>query len=197
MFAILTALTSMAQLNPGQLAAYMAPARYPATSLIEDPEAPGGHGVAEGFPPTPLDRRLEGGLRLVIEPQENQLHLRIQNGGQPVWLSATDGNLSAWMELRDGDTWKPAEYHMWATCGNSYHRVVLPSQHEFTFLRVLPGGRWSTQARFGVKVGEEVVYSNAVPVRTTRNRLLLNPDLAREHEVHTEWTVPTLVPRRS
>jgi len=197
MFAILTMLTAVGQLNPGQLATYMAPARYPATSVIEDPEAPGGHGVAEGFPPAPLTQRLEGGLRLVIEPSENQLHLRIQNGGQPVWLDATDGNLSAWMELRDGDAWKPAEYHMWAWCGNSHHRVVLPSQHEFTYLRVLPSGRWSTQVRFGVKVGEEVVYSNPVALRTMRNRLLLNPDLARENEVHTEWTVPTLVPRRN
>lgn len=193
--AILAVMTQSPPLRPSEYAHYMQHASYPCGSALPDPEAIGGHSVSSNLPcPITGDTRGREGLQLRVIPSGGTIQVRIQNFGEPVWLNAADGNLMAWLELRDGEKWKPTEYHYWIDCGNSYHRVLIPNMNEVFYMRPFASGPWRTQIRLAVEAGEKILYSDPVNVSTVRNRLLLNPIEAEKSEVFLGWSRPTLRP---
>ncbi|MBX3096875.1 MAG: hypothetical protein KF812_08435 [Fimbriimonadaceae bacterium] len=197
-FAVFASLVSTGQLRPSEYAQFMQAASYPCGSPITDPEALGGHGSSTNLPsPITGDNRGREGLQLRVVPNNGTVQVMIQNFGDPIWLDAADGNLLAWLELKDGDAWKPTEYHHWITCGNSYHRVLIPNMHQVFYARPFATGNWQTQIRLVVEAGEKTLYSEPVSVRTNRNRLLLNPIEAEKSEVYLGWGRPTLRPKGS
>jgi len=167
------AMSSQAKLDP----AYIIQARYPAGSIKQDPLAPGGNSESSNMPKLMTSKaRLQKTLGVELTPTDAGVNVRIFNASNgEEWLRAMDGNMMGWLEALDGKDWKPIEYHMFADCGNSYHRVVLPPNYEWTFQRIVPKGNWQTQVRFVVLEKDKTVTSQPIIMSIPPTRTKLNP----------------------
>lgn len=190
---MLTALTFGIAL--AQPSIFMSSAHYPAGSTKPDTTAIGGFGTSDKFPVKNDSATPKEFLTLVAS--KGALIVTIANHNQPdLWLPAADSNLRGWLEVQDGDTWKPAQYQMWASCGNSYHKVFLEQGSHLQYKVEVPTGAWATNMRFAfMSLDSKPNYSKPIPVSISKTIMQLDPEKAREYKVDTRWTIPTLLPK--
>ncbi len=176
--------------------AFMVQAFYPAGSLQKDPTEPGGHSVSSNMPvPMTFKSRMQRSLAVDLTPTKSGIAVRLFNASQTdEWLPAADGNLFGWLEALDGKVWRPIEYHMWYTCGNSFHRVVLPAAYQWTFDRPIAKGSWKTQVRWVLSRGNSRLESPSIELNIPPTRTTLTPAMAAQNQVAMQGT-PTLVPK--
>lgn len=175
----------------------MSLASYPAGSRTVDPQAPGGHGVSNNFP-TPISRpELRGkGLTALLVGSKDGVTLYLGNDRGESWLRASDGNLTGWLEAKNpAGQWKPIEFHHWAWCGNSRHRVNLPRGHEWRYTIPVARGSLRTFIRWRIPVEGGELVSNEVRYEMTPARFALPPHLAREYVLEADWIPPAIKPK--
>lgn len=179
--------------------AYMQHAAYPAGSLVEDTEAPGGFGTSDNFPKQFTPGRYPN--LLTISRTDEKISIAIANQtNETLWFRAADGNLIAWLEAKDGNTWKPIQYHNWYTCGNSYHRVALQTLRVFTYSIPIPTGSLKTEVRFAISQSSsegtnKPLYSHTIETTINPNLFKLDPEKFTDQKLTTEWVTPTVVPK--
>ncbi|HRJ95390.1 MAG TPA: hypothetical protein PLL78_01795 [Fimbriimonadaceae bacterium] len=180
-----------------QNAGYMSLASYPAGSAIADPEAPGGHGASDSFPAPITRKELRGkGLTALLLPSKAGVVLHIGNDRSDSWLRASDGSLQGWLEAKDATgKWRPIEYHHWAWCGNSRHRVNLPKGQEFRYFVRIAQGSLRTTIRWKLAQEGQELVSTEVTYDMAPQRFSLSPEVARQYELEAEWQPPTLKPK--
>lgn len=173
---------------------YMTPAQYPVGSLKKDPTEPGGHSESNNMPVPLVKKPLAAQLPAAnLTKTKNGVSVSLLNPTpNEIWLGAADGNLFGWLEAFDGKDWKPIEYHMWYSCGNSYHRVVLPPSYAWKFEKEMPKGDWKTQVRFTFMFDSKTISSEPIKMNLPKSKLELTPDLAKEYRV--SGPNPTLLP---
>lgn len=188
---LLLATTLLDQTPAAPDLAYMQGARYFAASPA-DPEAPGGYGTSDNQPYSYFQQGT--GLRATLEKGKGGVTLRLGNAGPDgVWLRAADSNLTAYLEAKDkSGAWRPIEWHHQITCGNSWHRVLLPAQHAWTFSVTLPAGTFKTQIRWRFKSAELEILSNAMTYSLPPSRFEIEPRLRDQYTLGTQGEMPTL-----
>lgn len=181
----LVAITVLALTQAKLDANYIVQARYPAASLKADTQALGGFGESKNFPkPRQVKSKLQSKLSIQLQPNDFGLTVRLFNASQKdEWLRAADGNMMAWLEAEDKGEWKPIEYHMWYTCGNSFHQVVLPPGYEWTYERPLPKGSWKTKVRWVVQQSGGLLKSDPIEMSIASTRTRLTPAEATKSEI--------------
>ena len=176
----------------------MQPARYPAASPIADTQALGGHGTSNNFP-KPIGDKLgaAGKLSVVLSHKDAMITVAIRNrNSKEEWLPAHDGNLIGHLEARYGNgAWRPIEYHMWASCGNSRHRVAVPSSQGFTYNVAILAGKTVAQVRWTIQREGAKLVSNTLDVPLQASKFDLPAELAKDKRVHTEWGYAALAPK--
>jgi hypothetical protein len=147
---------------------------FRAGSAIRDEEALGYFAPSNNLP-TELDRDAQPGtISLIALPEESVLFdpgtlgfrvILANNTGKTVVFHASDSRLGIVREALDVDgTWKPIEHLPSSFCGNSYHRVFLPSRHYWFFVAPVYAGSLATEMRFVLYLGSDhPVYSNQFP----------------------------------
>jgi hypothetical protein len=198
MLASLIVLASISAQNDKKDVAYMQPGVYSAASRSADPEALGGYGRNERYH-TPVDRvYLKNGLEARLEESKSGLTLRLSNGtSEGAWFRAADSDILAYLEAKDDKgQWRPIQFKHWYTCGNSYHRLLLPVSEGWTFPINLPRGRFETSVRWKYYGAEEPLYSNEIRYPIPETRFSLHPNLSGEWQLEFSGGVPTLMPKR-
>lgn len=189
---VLVASVALGQAQTAPDLQYMQAARYIAGSPA-DPEAIGGYGTSDNLPYSFFQQG--NGLRATVEQGKGGVTVRLGNAGPTeVWLRAADSNLTAYLEAKDeSGAWRPIEWHHQITCGNSWHRVLLPAQHAWTFSVGLPSGGLRTQLRWHFKSAELEIVSNVMSFSLPLTRFQLEPSLGKEWMLSTQSGMPTLV----
>ncbi len=187
------ALTSQIRVDPK----YMIQALYPAGSLKPDTVSPGGNASSPNMPHPIKGRRLgEKSFGANLTEAEGGVKIEFWNStDQDEWMRAADGNMLGWLEALDGKDWKPIEYHPWSDCGNSFHRVVLPSGYAWDYTKVVPRGDWRTLVRW-VAVREKLrVTSNMLMLNIPRTRVMIPPGMGGRFEIKNSG-YPIMMPKR-
>ncbi|MFM9872439.1 MAG: hypothetical protein ACKVQS_03115 [Fimbriimonadaceae bacterium] len=180
--------------------AYMQHAQYPAGSLIEDTQSPGGNATSDNFPKQFGPGRYTDFITL--NRQGEKINIAIANkSNETIWLRAADGNMLAWLEAKDGKTWRPIQWHYQITCGNSYHQIALQPGFVFVYTPTIPTGTLKTEVRFALYQMNEggsakPTYSHSVETTIDPNLFKLDPKQYPKDEVSTEWVTPTLRPKQ-
>ncbi|MBL8068179.1 MAG: hypothetical protein JNM28_07000 [Armatimonadetes bacterium] len=180
---------------------YISRASYPAKSPIRDQVSPGGFAESVNLP-QPNTAKTPNTTATVAQV-DGVTTVTLANRDNPnLWIRAADGNLLMWLEAKNGKKWQPIQYHLWITCGNSYHRVNLPEGQNFEFHPKIVSGTLQTQIRLAFyagtdAVGSEPSYSAPTNARIDPSQFLLDPQSAVDHVVATDWVIPTLMPKRN
>lgn len=177
---------------------FISPARYIAGSRVHDTRAPGGFGSSDRFPVAVADRRMLFSVpKAFLKAESGGFDIWLTNGGKSTaWFHAADSNLRAVLEAKDArGQWRPIEFHYWASCGNSYHRVALGQNEGWNFKVVVPKGPLRTQVRWHLYNNETDLFSNGVDAGIPRERFELSPEMAKGQRLRFDWGVPTLVPK--
>jgi len=136
-----------------------------------DKKATGGFGTSGNSPKRVMDRKIgrDGQVVLVALSQEQVPFNRNYRGLRLLLVNltkreaefpATDSQLNIVQEARDArGKWRPIEYLATSWCGNSDHRVFLPSGHYWEFAAPAYTGSIKTKLRF-VLQGKNPLYSN-------------------------------------
>lgn len=173
---------------------YMRMGTYIAGSALKDPEALGGFAVSDNLPREINDKTLLGnGPKATLKVVDGGLTLTLTNGGrQDSWFDAGDSKILAWLEARDvhGD-WQPIEYKPWYSCGNSFHRVGLPSGFGWTWRIEMPKGLFTTKVRWRYSI-KSLLLSNEVEVGIPPQRFRLSPDQSKTQAVDRENGYPMI-----
>jgi hypothetical protein len=161
---------------------YMLRGYFLAASPIPDSEALGGFGPS-GNLPIPLDREVPpDAVSLIALPEElvpfhsSQRGFRVilaNTTGRDVAFEASDSRLSIVREaLSPEGEWKAIEYLPSSWCGNSYHRVFLPSGQYWSFRAPAYAGAIETRMRFVLRGSSEgeAIYSNEFPGAVNREQ---------------------------
>lgn len=177
---------------------FMQPGAYLALSAQPDTQAAGGfyEGGAKALPLSSTNRGPRNlGVRIARQ-SGGGVRVEVRNTGTgDRWLPASDSNLQLYLEAKDpAGKWAPIEFHNWSWCGNSRHRVLLPSGYGWTFSSPLAEGPFNTRLRAVLK-GDKPILSNEIDAAIPRERFQLNPDLAKTMKLNLDWAVPTLVPK--
>jgi hypothetical protein len=190
----LIASLALAQTNPVVKNDYMTWAFYPAASRIDDQEAPGGFGRGNNFP-KPMNRKGEK-LMAVLEKTGKGIRVSVFNGSnQSAWLQAADSNLMGFLEAKDrSGVWQPIQFHHWYTCGNSYHRVNVPSKHGWEYQVDIPSGSVKTHVRWRLDMGETKLVSNELPFSLPATRFRLSPEMAQSYKLKSWGQYTAIVP---
>lgn len=176
---------------------FMQLARYVAGSDLADPQALGGFWSADVQPKPIPDLKLLGRATMAtLKRVGERLVLTLANSGKEVaWIHAGDSNLLGFLEAKDtGGNWRPIEYQPWYTCGNSYHRVGLPSGQGWTFTVPVPPGNLKTQVRWRHQRRGETIYSNSLATTIPSTRFDLEPAVRAKSKVRYDGDFPFLVP---
>jgi hypothetical protein len=135
-----------------------------------DKAAPGGYGRSDNMPKRITSRQgKKDSVTLVALPNET-IPFRKSNQGFRLLLinrtksqatfSASDSRLPIIQEALDSKgRWRPIEYLPVSFCGNSDHRVFLPSEQYWEFAAPTYSGKQRTRLRF-VLQQEHPIYSN-------------------------------------
>lgn len=180
--------------------AYISRASYPAKSPVPDQLSPGGFAESSNLP-RPNSAQTPNAVA-TVEQADGVTTVTLANRDNPnLWFRAADGNLLMWLEAKNGTKWQPIQYHLWITCGNSYHRVNLPEGQNFEFHPKIAPGTLQTQIRLAYcagtgALGSEASYSAPANARIDPSQFLLDPQTAVDNVVATDWVVPTLKPKR-
>lgn len=94
----------------------------------------------------------------------------INTGGDTLFFQAQDSRLNMVVEARDRDgQWKPIEYLPNSWCGNSYHKLFLPTGKYWEFKTPVHTGKFETSLRVSLSYGRdaknrksETIYSNEI-----------------------------------
>lgn len=183
-----------------QTSGLMGQARYVAGSVEVDKSAPGGFGSSDNYP-----LAIDSGIpaeALSVKREGKHLVVTIANRDNGnLWIQAADSNLMGWLEAKDGATWKPIQYHTWASCGNSNHRVKLPKGFYWRFEEPIADGRMVTDVRFVLLTNEnrsreeEPVYSKSFRVSLDAGVFRLPAPVSADSVLKTDRVVPTLMPK--
>jgi len=175
-------------------------ARYPAASPKADPQALGGHGTSNNFPKPISDKvGAAGKLSVTVSQRDGRVTVAIRNRGTAdAWFPAHDGYLTGHLEARfsDGEAWRPIEYHHWADCGNSRHRVAVPGGSGLTYGVPVFAGKRVGQVRWTIKREGKALLSNTIALPMQESRFTLPAEWAKEYRVHTEWDYAVLAPKK-
>lgn len=135
----------------------MLPGRCFAGSPVDDNDALGGFATSDNMPKK-VDSDSQGkGLYLLAEPEKEMPHgeqsfmrlTLVNRTDSPVAFPAQDSRLSIIQEAQgEAGRWRPIEFLIAATCGNSYHKVVLPAGHFWEFAVPRYQGPLKTKLRF-------------------------------------------------
>jgi len=163
---------------------FLQPATYLAGSP-PDPTALGGYGTSDNYPlafqsPGPL----HPGLYAELKKTSSGVELTLANGGADQrLLSAADSNLWGFLQGKDEKgRWTPLEYHWWVTCGNSYHRVLLPKNHFWTYRVRLPRGSFRTEVRWVLGPSSKpTLTSNEIEFSIAKSRFHLSPAMSETY----------------
>ena len=146
----------------------MSPANYCAKSDLPDTQAAGGFAVA-GSPSWTLADVNVKAEDLTLTVQKNvccgtkgaecpQIVLLANGGKDPIWLPASDSRLQIGRESKDeAGVWRPIEFRVPSTCGNSRHRVALLPGRAWVWDVPTTTGPFTTECRY-------VLYGLAKPV---------------------------------
>lgn len=129
-----------------------------ALSPLEDSKALGGFGK-EGNLPQKLNRPLpKNAITLLALPNEAVTFGNSRRGFRVLlantttataYFPAADSRLRILREAADATgAWKLVEYLPWSFCGNSFHQVLLPSGHYWSFSAPEYAGPFKTRMRF-------------------------------------------------
>lgn len=160
---------------------YMQHASYPAASPVKDPTAPGGFATCDRLPTRVKDTELLlRGLGVYLSKANGELTLRLVNGSSvPVWFRAADSDIQAMLEAKTSrGKWAPIEFHWLYTCGNSYHRVQLPTGHQWSFRIPVTSGSFKTKVRWSYVDEKRSLRSNEIDVTIPKERFELDPTMA-------------------
>ncbi len=136
-----------------------------------DMQAMGGYGTSANAPKKVIDHGVgrDGQVVLLALSQERVPFNRNYRGLRLVLVNrskreaefpATDSQLNIVQEAKDAKgKWRPIEYLATSWCGNSEHRVFLPSGHYWEFAAPAYTGSMKTKLRFVLR-GEKSLYSN-------------------------------------
>lgn len=168
------ALSASAQEESFSDSRFIQPARYPAGS-IPDPEAAGGYGTSDNFPASIVGTDRMKRFHAALSATGEGFQVKLINGGQKaVWLDAADGTLQGFLQARDKNgVWQPIQFLWWRSCGNSYHRVQLPSGKQWKYTVAIPKGNMKTAVRFAYQIKQRLVFSNAVETTIPAERFQL------------------------
>jgi hypothetical protein len=171
-----------AQSKPYSDPRYLMQARYHAGSLPH-PKTPNSHITFANFPTTiQSNRLLNGRLGASISATKEGLRIIVANGSdKDIWLPATNGSLSAFLEAKVGDKWQPIEFRQRIDCGASNHKVLLPNREQWSFERPLPKGDFKTLVRFCLREGVRKIWSNELSLSIPRGCFRLSPDDAKRN----------------
>lgn len=144
-----------------------------AGSKIVDKEALGGFGPSDNYPvkvtkdtPGEADKLALVFLTDDTVPCRGTFQgiplLLINKTGKTIAFPAEDSRLSVVQEALDKNgRWRPIEYLPSSWCGNSLHRVFLPSGQYWVFTVPRYYGDFETKLRARLQISEkEVIYSN-------------------------------------
>ncbi|MCC7419539.1 MAG: hypothetical protein IT428_04620 [Planctomycetaceae bacterium] len=142
-----------------------------AGSIIKDAEAPGGFGPCDNFPRRVDDESRGRGLYLLAQPEvpmpfsDRGMGMRlclVNQSGLLLSFEASDSRLAIVQEaLDEGGAWKAIEYIPSSGCGNSFHRVFLPSEQFWEFVTPRYKGSFETQLRFTLSLSDRSqIHSN-------------------------------------
>jgi hypothetical protein len=142
-----------------------------AWSDVKDDKALGGFGRSDNWP-HPITSPAAHASRswyLLAEPEvvtkvgdAKGMRLTLVNAtGSTLAFDASDSRLSIVQEaIDDKGTWRSVENLPSSWCGNSYHRLMLPSGQFWSFSAPRYQGEHKTKLRFRMNVGKETMYSN-------------------------------------
>ena len=146
----------------------------------KDNAAPGGYGRSDNLPKRRGEKPwgTEAQLSLVALPAETVPFalpaesvpfekqyqgfrlLLVNRTADEVAFRACDSRLYIICEARDETGhWKASERLPWSGCGNSHHRVFLPSDQYWEFAAPVYSGNFKTKLRFHLE-GKQPIYSN-------------------------------------
>ena len=165
----LVARSDSAELKPLE-ADSMRRADYPAGSR-NDPQALGGYWRSDNFPKHCKDKQCgpDTHVSLIALPAETVPFaeqyqgfrlLLVNRTAAEVPFQACDSRLYIICEALDANGhWQPIEHEPRSFCGNSYHKVFLPSGHYWEFAVPVYSGVFKTKLRFCL-LGNQPIYSN-------------------------------------
>ncbi len=146
-----------------------------AGSRIKDTEAPGGFGASDNFPlpiesaaakaaPTPYLLAQPDVLSILGKDKDKgdvmgMTLLLVNPSDKLLAFPAQDSVLSILQEAKDDQgEWRAIEYPPQSFCGNSYHRVMLPANHYWSFRVPRYKGSLQTMLRFRFSGSNGVSY---------------------------------------
>ena len=163
-----------------QVEPYMQAAHVMVASKLVDDKSPGGWATSENLP-----------VDLNGESKENRFVLRSGNTGcrgslgdtllyvlnyspETIWFSAQDSRIDIIREAKNKEgNWKPIEYLMQSTCGNSWHRVALGSRQYWRVSLGRDKGSVTTQVRFRLNQNGNAIYSEPYTTQISANAFTL------------------------
>lgn len=165
---------------------WMLPGYCVAGSRFRDLEARGGFGQSKNFPLAAYKTTDAKLLYLVAQPgvvtqfgkQPGMRVLLINQTGQMLSFFASDSRLAIIQEAQDDNgVWRAIEYLPRSWCGNSYHRVSLPSAHFWIFPAPRYQGEFPTRLRFTMALEDgSFVHSNVFEGSIQREQFVLRQD---------------------
>jgi hypothetical protein len=150
----------------------MMPGIYPVGSRKRDLSAFGGFGPCENYSVDIADKAWgkSGELSLVAFPDESVSYFKhegialrvINRSWSTSTFTAIDSKLTLVCEARNADgQWRPIESEPFVICGNSFHRVFLPSGQCWEFPARTYTGPLQTKLRYRLDPGRgPSIYSN-------------------------------------
>lgn len=195
-----TALLALSILAQPQDDGYMRMVGYRAASHKPDTEAPGGFAPSENYPTAVGPVRSSGRFRLtltiasagvgtlkVTNQYANEMIFRAQDSALPIVQEAKDSK----------GIWRPIEFLPPADCGNSYHRLFLPGDHEWTFSTFLEQQGTKTRIRARMTTDTAVVYSNEIDGFIGAHRFELSPQHSQMFKIQNIDGIPTVINKRA
>lgn len=165
---------------------WMMPGYCVAGSRFRDLEARGGFGKSRNFPTAATETIEAKLLYLVAQPgvvtqfgkQPGMRVLLVNQTGQMLSFAASDSRLEIIQEAQDENgVWRAIEYLPRSWCGNSYHRVSLPSAHLWVFPAPRYQGEFPTRLRFTLALEDgSFVHSNVFEGSIHREQFVLRQD---------------------
>lgn len=181
----------------------MGQAYYPAKSMKPDTSAPGGFATSEFAAVANGAKTPKSVVSLALS--EKGVRVTLENSSQSdLWFDAADSNIRGWLEAKVAGSWKPIQFHMWSTCGNSFHKVCLEPGYHWSYDVDLPKGDYTTTVRFAVAEPQPlggggrnprgILRSQEIEVSLDQRIFTLPERYASDSHVTGE--IPTLMPKR-
>lgn len=164
----------------------MQPAKVTVGSKLEDTLAAQGFAPSTNFPKPLTTPTKDKGLVITgggtgCRGTIGDTVLSIVNySDEVIWFPAQDSRLDIIREAMTKDgKWKPIEYLMQSTCGNSFHRVALGPREYWQVNLGKDHGTVATQVRFRFNLKGKTLYSSPYPTTISANAFQLPKEYSR------------------